>query len=239
MRFLEQHLSSLFILLVIVFLLFLSPYISAQDVSSAETALLSAPSPLVLTQSRFHEERQQKNETIPYHTRFVDDDQLEIGVTSVIHEGKPGEKQVVTKILYYDEREYSRSSHESIIRELQDEVVARGTKIIKRTIETETGPLTYWKHLSQVWATSYDSTCAGCDETTATGMKQGYGVIAVDPTVIPLHSRVYIPGYGVAVAGDVGGLIKGNRVDLGYDSLNGQWAAHYVDVYLLVDETSQ
>ena len=51
-------------------------------------------------------------------------------------------------------------------------------------------------------------------------MKQGYGVVAVDPKVIPLYSKLYIPGYGIAIAGDVGGYIKGNKIDLGYDSLN-------------------
>jgi len=239
MWFLEDHLASLFIFLVIIFSLLLSSDISAEDSSSPEPSVLSSLSPIVLTKSRFHEERQQKSASIPFTTRFVDDAQFEIGSESVIQEGKQGEKEVVTTILYYENREYSRSVHESIIRKPQDEVVVRGTKVVLRLIETEAGPLNYWKKLTHVWATSYDSTCTGCNETTATGMKQGYGVIAVDPTVISLHSRVYIPEYGVAVAGDVGGLIKGNRVDLGYDSLNGQWSARYVDVYLLVDETAQ
>lgn len=68
---------------------------------------------------------------------------------------------------------------------------------------------------------------------TATGMKQGFGVVAVDPKVIPLFSKLYVPGYGAAIAGDTGGLIKGKRIDLGYDSLMGQWGRRYVDVYLL------
>ena len=49
---------------------------------------------------------------------------------------------------------------------------------------------------------------------TASGLPVGVGVIAVDPTVIPLGTRVFVPGYGPAVAADVGTAIKGNIIDL-------------------------
>ena len=49
---------------------------------------------------------------------------------------------------------------------------------------------------------------------TASGLPVGVGVIAVDPTVIPLGTRVFVPGYGPAVAADVGAAIKGNIIDL-------------------------
>jgi 3D (Asp-Asp-Asp) domain-containing protein len=50
--------------------------------------------------------------------------------------------------------------------------------------------------------------------TTATGLPVGHGIVAVDPTVIPLGTRMTIPGYGEAVAADTGGAIKGVRVDI-------------------------
>ncbi len=102
-------------------------------------------------------------------------------------------------------------------------------------METPEGIIRYKQVIKNMWAMSYDSTCEGCDTITATGMKQGFGVVAVDPKVIPLYTKLYIPGYGKAVAGDVGGAIKGKKIDLGYDSLMGQWQAHAVDVYILVE----
>ncbi len=50
----------------------------------------------------------------------------------------------------------------------------------------------------------------------ANGMRAGYGVVAVDPRLIPLGSKLYIEGYGYALAGDTGGAIKGHRIDLGH-----------------------
>jgi 3D (Asp-Asp-Asp) domain-containing protein len=49
---------------------------------------------------------------------------------------------------------------------------------------------------------------------TATGVKPQIGVVAVDPKVIPLGTRLYVEGYGQAIAGDTGGAIKGNKIDL-------------------------
>jgi 3D (Asp-Asp-Asp) domain-containing protein len=63
-------------------------------------------------------------------------------------------------------------------------------------------------------ATAYIPSDGGGSGITATGMVAQHGVIAVDPNVIPLGSRVFIPGYGMAVAADTGGAIRGNRIDL-------------------------
>ncbi len=69
-----------------------------------------------------------------------------------------------------------------------------------------------------VVATGYTPNCAGCSGTTRTGAQAGHGVAAVDPHVIPLGTKLYVPGYGHALAGDTGGDIKGRRVDLGFNS---------------------
>jgi 3D (Asp-Asp-Asp) domain-containing protein len=58
------------------------------------------------------------------------------------------------------------------------------------------------------------ATCYDLSGTTATGMPAGQGVVAVDPSVIPLGTRMYVPGYGSGVAADVGSGIKGAIIDL-------------------------
>ena len=69
-----------------------------------------------------------------------------------------------------------------------------------------------------VKATAYTASCEGCSGTTATGINlkanPNAKVIAVDPSVIPLGSKVYVEGFGEATAADTGGAIKGNRIDV-------------------------
>ncbi|ARJ39103.1 MULTISPECIES: G5 and 3D domain-containing protein [Sporosarcina] len=67
-------------------------------------------------------------------------------------------------------------------------------------------------------ASAYTAYCNGCSGITATGINlranPNMKLIAVDPRVIPLGSKVWVEGYGYAIAGDTGGAIKGNRIDL-------------------------
>ena len=67
-------------------------------------------------------------------------------------------------------------------------------------------------------ATAYTANCNGCSGITKTGINLKKNaklkVIAVDPKVIPLGSKVHVEGYGYAVAGDIGGAIKGNKIDV-------------------------
>ncbi|WP_317889852.1 LysM peptidoglycan-binding domain-containing protein [Sutcliffiella deserti] len=69
-----------------------------------------------------------------------------------------------------------------------------------------------------VTATAYTAYCEGCSGITATGINlienPHLKVVAVDPNVIPLGSKIWIEGYGDAIAGDTGGAIKGNKIDL-------------------------
>jgi 3D (Asp-Asp-Asp) domain-containing protein len=88
-------------------------------------------------------------------------------------------------------------------------------------------------------ATAYTAGSAQAVPTgrTATGMPARYGVVAVDPRVIPLGSRLYIQGYGTAIAADTGGAIRGNRIDLCMDSYRSaiDFGRQPVKVYVLAE----
>lgn len=82
---------------------------------------------------------------------------------------------------------------------------------------SQTAPQSAGKTLT-VTATAYTPYCAGCSGVTATGINvkanPNMKVIAVDPRIIPLGSKVWVEGYGTAIAGDTGGAIKGHKIDL-------------------------
>ncbi|MGE7918787.1 LysM peptidoglycan-binding domain-containing protein [Viridibacillus sp. NPDC093762] len=90
-----------------------------------------------------------------------------------------------------------------------------------------------------VRATAYTAYCTGCSGVTATGYdlraNPGAKVIAVDPSVIPLGSRVWVEGYGEAIASDTGGAIKGNRIDVFIPDNNKvyQWGVRNVTIKIL------
>ena len=85
-----------------------------------------------------------------------------------------------------------------------------------------------------VWATWYTAASAGGSGVTYTGTTVQKGTVAVDPSVIPLGTRMYIPGYGYGVAEDTGGAILGNMIDLGYGPNDiWDWGSRYVDICIL------
>lgn len=201
----------------------------------------SSPSPTdtlpvnqsITTQSSFTEKLEDEVEILPKKTIYEDDPDTEAGEEKVLEEGEDGKRVKIIKITFHYGEEYDGEIVSVETTQPKDKKILRGTKIVWKTLDTPDGPIQYWKKL-RVYATHYDSRCPGCNEWTAIGMRAGYGVIAVDPKVIPLRSKVYIPGYGQAVAGDTGGAIKGNIIDLGFDDARtAGWKAHFVDIYLL------
>lgn len=86
-------------------------------------------------------------------------------------------------------------------------------------------------------ATAYTADSAQAYPTgrTATGLPAHYGVVAVDPRIIPLGAHLFIEGYGAAIAADTGGAIIGNRIDLCMDSYQRaiSWGRQPVRVYVL------
>jgi len=90
-----------------------------------------------------------------------------------------------------------------------------------------------------VSASAFTANCKGCSGVTYTGINLKKNpqmkVISVDPKVIPLGSKVYVPGYGTAIAADKGSAIKGNRIDVFMPKYNDaiKWGRKTVTVQIL------
>ena len=124
------------------------------------------------------------------------------------------------------EKEVSRELIKTeTVKESKDKIVAIGTKQPVVTASRSQSPAKADSQQSKssgrtitVTATAYTASCSGCSGVTATGINlnknRNMKVIAVDPSVIPLGTRVHVEGYGDAIAGDTGGAIKGKKVDV-------------------------
>lgn len=228
----ERYLGTLLILGLIFFAKDLWPSKPVIIESQEPPQVLSASQPIV-TESHFTSKLEEQTEIIPKKTIYQDDPETEAGEEKVLEKGEDGKKVKTIKITFYEGAEYEREIVSTEITSAKDKKILQGTKIVWKTLDTTDGQIQYWKKM-RVYATHYDSHCLGCNEWTAIGIRQGKGVIAVDPKVIPMRSKVYIPGYGMAIAGDTGGAIKGNIIDLGFDNARtAGWTAHFVDIYLL------
>ena len=124
------------------------------------------------------------------------------------------------------------------------EVTAKTTEPAEESTEKEvtaktTEPTEKSEKVLTVEATAYTANCEGCSGTTKTGIdlhaNPDKKVIAVDPDVIPLGSTVHVEGYGEAIAGDIGGGINGNEIDvfIPSESHAKEWGRKKVQVKIL------
>ncbi|QTD40222.1 G5 and 3D domain-containing protein [Sporosarcina sp. Te-1] len=153
------------------------------------------------------------------------DSKLLKGREKVVHSGKKGKVERKFEIVKENGKEVSRKLiAEKELSKPQDKVVSVGTRVLVANASSSKGVSVSRDNASSggkefyVTATAYTAHCNGCTGKTATGLdlraNPNLKVIAVDPSVIPLGSKVWVEGYGYAVAGDTGGAIKGNRIDL-------------------------
>ena len=176
---------------------------------------------------------------IPFDSVWNADPNSEIDTQGLLQEGEPGVLERRIRLRYEDGQVVSRQVEgESVVLAPVNRVMGYGTKVIVRTLATESGVIEYWR-VFRMLATSYSASTAGVSSAspyygrTATGMTMRDGIVAVDPNIIPLRSEVYVPGYGIGFAGDTGGSIRGKRIDLGYSDENLKLWYSWVDVYLL------
>ncbi len=139
------------------------------------------------------------------------------GFSKISDAGADGMRRTVYSVTYCDGRKVSKELVSSqIITKPRPRTVlyGRGSELPSRGF--------YSRKVMTMEATAYDPGPRSCGRwatgRTATGMRAGRGVVAVDPKVIRLGTKLYIEGYGFAVAGDTGGAIKGKKIDLGHNS---------------------
>ncbi|WP_018924717.1 G5 and 3D domain-containing protein [Salsuginibacillus kocurii] len=165
-------------------------------------------------------------EEITYGTVTRPDETMAEGEEEVIDEGRVGLIEKHYEITKENGEEIDRELlTEETVQESEDRLVAVGTRPEAETVSrggegsaASSSPEQAGGQSMTMEATAYTANCAGCTGVTATGINlnenPNMAVVAVDPSVIPLGSTVHVEGYGEAVAGDTGGAITGNRIDL-------------------------
>jgi 3D (Asp-Asp-Asp) domain-containing protein len=190
---------------------------------------------------------QSVTENIDYATQVKTDDNMERGQEKVIQEGQSGEKVITTKISYEDKKEVDRSVTEEVVRQPVTKVLAQGTLGVLQ-LASRGDSKTYYKSTISVKATAYSANYSSTGKmpgdsfygitssgTTATRNTNGFSTIAVDPSTIPIGTKLYVEGYGFATAEDTGGAIIGKRIDVFFndDSEAQNWGVRWVNVYIL------
>lgn len=188
-----------------------------------------------------------ETKSIDFATVVRKDDNSQKGMEKVIQKGQNGEKEVLVRVLYQNGKEVTKTIVSETVKKAPiDKIVALGTLGV---YSTSRGTKVLFKNKLRMWATAYSADYESTGKRpgdygygiTATGTlakrnEGGYSSVAVDPRVIPLGTKLYIPGYGYAVAEDIGSAIKGRKIDLYFNSrseLFKNWSVKWVDVYIL------
>ncbi|OSX54187.1 G5 and 3D domain-containing protein [Anoxybacillus ayderensis] len=177
-------------------------------------------------------------EPVNYTVVEKKDARLEKGKQKVISEGEKGLVAKQYEVILENGKEVSRKLIKTeTIKQSKNRIVAIGTKQAPRILASR-GSGEVAEEL-YVIATAYTAYCGGCSGTTATGVNlrsnPNAKVIAVDPRVIPLGTKVYVEGYGYAVAADTGANVRGYKIDVFFPdkSTAYRWGTKRVKIKIL------
>lgn len=161
-------------------------------------------------------------EKLPYKTIKKDDPTMNEGEKKVVKKGKDGKAKVTYRIKYIDGKKASKKKIKTKV------IIPRQNKIVNIGTRATIDGFAYTRTMT---VKAYSYTGGG---RTAMGTQARVGEIAVDPSVIPLGTSVYIEGVGVRRAEDTGGNIKGNTIDIYMNTQSEciNWGCRYVTIYL-------
>jgi 3D (Asp-Asp-Asp) domain-containing protein len=172
---------------------------------------------------------------LAFDSRVVADPEIYKGNRIVRSAGRDGLTERTVQALYADGRPVTEQPGDwLIVRPAEPRIIAVGT----RAMIASRGAFAGHEYM-MLDATAYypgpNNYGGGVGPRTAIGLLAQRGVVAVDPSVIPLGSRVFVEGYGYAIAGDTGGAIQGMRIDLCYNSYDEAMSFGHrtVKVYIL------
>lgn len=157
--------------------------------------------------------------------RFLEDREMDFGVSEV---QSPGEKGLARVVQVAADGKVMAELHREILKQPAEKVVVKGTK---QTVMTDEGLKRYVK----VLACDTVAYSADPEDSTYLGYPARQGSVAVDPDFIPLGTKLWIPGYGIGIAADIGTAVVGNIVDLCMDTYEEscEWGRQDVDIYVL------
>ena len=178
-----------------------------------------------------YEQIETRQAKIPVAVQYEQVDTLPEGTQELVQTGSEGVEEVNEEVTY--EKGKLAHVHEigrTIITPMKPTIIRTGVSGME--MAKSHGQV---KQVLTMEATAYLPTDGGGDGITASGIQAKHGVVAVDPNVIPLGTKLYIPGYGEALAADTGGDIVGSRIDVVMEDYGEamQFGRRTVEVYVL------
>lgn len=194
-----------------------------------------------------------ENKEIPFEVNIVEDKNILKGETKVEVEGQPGNNELLYKITYHNGKQVEKKFiKEVVLTEPVDKVIKKGTKV-ELQVASSRGEITRSKSTSTSYSNSSSkgnssssnsnrkhisvvATAYTGNSITSTGINPKWGTIAVDPSVIPYGTKVYIPQFDKTfIAEDCGSAIKGNKIDIYMNDEEAvkDWGRKRIDIYIV------
>lgn len=174
---------------------------------------------MIIKINKYEERLVIRKEKIPCKSVVVSYSSLLSDSKMDLRDGEDGVKETLVKERYVDgEKIDAMVIKENVVKKPINGITVKGIKTMNRERKSDMLKNKVMKIVATAYYPGYLSCGKFADGITSVGARVGYGIVATDPRVIPLGTRMYIEGYGYGVAADVGGAIKGKKIDLCFNT---------------------